>query len=493
MQQESAQTLSPAVAGDTWRERALVSKEYSWLWCAQVISALGDWVGLVAITALAASISGAPEAATALVLTARVAPSFVIGPFMGVLTDRYDRKILMRVADVARACVFVALPFIHSLWGLIFASLLLEMFTLLWSPAKEALVPALVPRERLTTANSLGVLAAYGTLPLAAALTFGLKAGNDALAHVSWLSALQFGAHGGNTQALAFYFDAVTFLSTAFIVWRCISTAGKPVVAVSSDPVDPEMALGGLRKAIGDIREGWRFIFENPVVRAVNLGLAAALLGGAMLVPLGPTFAKYVNGDSSLFSLYIAVLGLGVALGVAALTAWQQRIPKDRVFVTALFMSGVSILFAVTMSTFWASSIGVFFMGVGAGSVYVLGYTLLQENTEDEMRGRTFTTFLTLVRLCVLGALVLGPTISALLDPLMKHVTSGRTARNVPAVEVFGIHYGLPGVRITLWLGGSLILVASVVAARSLSLGVRETLRTIRGNITARRGTELAE
>jgi hypothetical protein len=123
----------------------------------------------------------------------------------------------------------------------------------------------------------------------------------------------------------------------------------------------------------------------------------------------------------------------------------------------------------------------------------VLGYTLLQENTEDEMRGRTFTTFLTLVRLCVLGALVLGPTISALLDPLMKHLISGRVARNVPAVEVFGIHYELPGVRITLWLGGALILVASVVAARSINLGFRENLRTIRRYTKAHRGTELAE
>jgi dTMP kinase len=421
-----------------------------------------------------------------------VAPSFVIGPFMGVLTDRYDRKILMRIADIARACVFIALPFIHSLWGLILASLLLEVFTLLWSPAKESLVPALVPRERLTTANSLGVLAAYGTMPLAGALQYLLKAGNDSLAHVSWLSALQFGAHHGNTQALAFYFDALTFLCTALIVWRCIKSSGKPTIAASADPIDAAVT-GGFRKAIDDIREGWRFIFENRVVRAVNVGLAAGVLGGAMLVPLGPTFAKYVIGNSNAFSLYITVLGFGVALGVGALTVWQQRIPKERVFVAALFLCGVSILFGISMSTFWLSAIGVFFMGICAGSVYVLGYTLLQENTIDEMRGRTFTTFLTLVRMCVLGALVLGPAISAGLDPLMKHLIGGRLARNVPAVHVFGVHYGIPGVRVTLWLGGALILLASVASARSLGLGVRETLRTIRSRIVNKQQAELAE
>ena len=461
----------------SWRERVLVSEEYSWLWLAQVISAFGDWIGLFAITALAANISGAPEAATALVLTARVAPSFFIGPFMGVLVDRYDRKILMRIADIARACVFVALPFIDTLWGLILASLLLEIFTLLWSPAKEALVPSLVPRDRLTTANSLGVLAAYGTMPFAGVIQFLLKAGNDQLAKVSWLGPLGFDHNVGKAQALAFYFDALTFLATAFIVWRFIKTSGVPVVSASADPETVDAKPSGFKAAIDDIREGWKFIFENPTVRAVNVGLAAGLLGGAMLVPLGPVFAKLVIGNTNAFSLYITALGFGVAIGVGALTAWQQKIPKERVFVAVLFFAGVSILFGVSMSTFLLSAVGVFGLGLGAGSVYVLGYTLLQENTEDDLRGRTFTTFLTLVRICVLGAMVLGPTISAILDPIMKRWIGHLDERGVPTIEVFGVRYGVPGVRVTLWFGGFLILVASVLAARSINLGFRDNFR----------------
>jgi MFS family permease len=242
----------------------------------------------------------------------------------------------------------------------------------------------------------------------------------------------------------------------------------------------------GVRKAIEEIRAGWRFIFENPVVRAVNLGLAAGLLGGAMLVPLGPTFAKYVIGDSNAFSLYITALGIGVALGVAALTAWQQRIPKERAFVAALLFAGVSILFGISMSTFWLSAVGVFGLGLGAGAVYILGYTLLQEHTDDDLRGRTFTTFLTLVRLCVLGAMVLGPAISALLDPLMKRLIGGRAARGMPGVRLFGVEYGLPGVRVTLWFGGVLILVASVIAGRSAQVSVRQDLRRIGGGMRTR-------
>jgi MFS family permease len=200
----------------------------------------------------------------------------------------------------------------------------------------------------------------------------------------------------------------------------------------------------------------------------VNVGLAAGLLGGAMLVPLGPTFAKLILGDVNKFPLYITAIGAGVAVGVGLLTFLQRKVPKTKVFCGALFFAGGSILFGVSMSTFWLSAIGVFGLGLGAGAVYVLGYTLLQENTADDMRGRTFNTFLTLVRLAVLGAMVLGPTVSALLDPLMKRWVGGRTRFGTPGVRWFGVDYGLPGVRITLWLGGLVILVAATLASRSI-------------------------
>jgi len=506
-----------------FRERVLINKEFSWLWGASVVTALGDWVGFFAITALAANISGAPEAATALVLTARVAPSFFLAPFMGVLVDRFDRKLMMRIADVGRALVFVTLPFVNTLWGLILASLVLEAFTLLWSPAKEALVPAIVPKNRLTTANSLSVLAAYGTLPFAGIIQFLLEKGNQALAGFSWLEPLQFGRSIGKTQALAFYFDAATFLLTAFIVWRFIKTPGAPGAAsappddrffdsqsspestgpeslvsesepaesigaeeASHDPVAKEPARG-FKATLAEIREGWRYIFVNPVVRAVNLGLAAGLLGGAMLVPLGPTFAKKVTGDVNAFSLYVTALGLGVAIAVAILNVVQSRIPKPGVFVAMLFFAGLSLLFAVTMSTFWFSVIGVFGLGLGAGSVYVLGFTLLQENTDDELRGRIFTTLLTLVRLCVLGAMVLGPALSALIDPIANEVFADGARDGIPGVTVFNQYYALPGVRFTLWIAAIVILIAAVVASRAMKVGFRENLRGISDEVRSMR------
>ena len=120
------------------------------MWMAQVVSATGDWLGLLAISILAIRVGvGNEGAALSLVLAARIVPGFFFGPVAGVLVDRWDRKRTMVTCDVGRALVMLALPFVDTLIGLFLASLLLEAFTMLWGPAKEASVPHVVPADQL--------------------------------------------------------------------------------------------------------------------------------------------------------------------------------------------------------------------------------------------------------------------------------------------------------------------------------------------------------
>ncbi|GIT46731.1 MAG: hypothetical protein Ct9H300mP12_13160 [Acidimicrobiales bacterium] len=136
-----------------------------------MVSATGDWLGLLAISILAIRVGvGNEGAALSLVLAARIVPGFFFGPVAGVLVDRWDRKRTMVTCDVGRALVMLALPFVDTLIGLFLASLLLEAFTMLWGPAKEASVPHVVPADQLATANSLSLVAAYGTFPFGAGL-----------------------------------------------------------------------------------------------------------------------------------------------------------------------------------------------------------------------------------------------------------------------------------------------------------------------------------
>ena len=444
--------LAPNVG---WVQRVFGSKEFFALFNVQLISAIGDWVGFFAITSLAAAISSQPEAAIALVTTARIAPGVLFTPFVGVIVDRFNRKTVMIVSDLVRGGVFLLMPLVRTVPGLIFASLILEVFTMMWSPAKEATTPELVPPEKLTTANSLGLVAAYATMPVAGPIQYALSSLNARLVGFGFLGFLGFTAGSGtdDVQTLAFYFNAFSFVVAAFILWKWVfpgMNAYAPHVTaivdgetpIDRDPVEEERSR--LRRTWDEIREGWEFIFVNPVVRAVIVGLATGIIGGAMLVPLGPTFARYVIGDPATFPLFITALGFGVAAGVVMLSVLQKRIPKEQIFVMLVFGCGISLFVGVSMSSFWLAAIGIFFLGLCAGSVYVLGFTLLQEHTGDDMRGRIFATLLTVVRLCVLLALMLGPFLATDLQRVRPSRDRRRRRRHAVGVDV-RVRSGDPG------------------------------------------------
>ena len=470
--------LDPSTEGLGWRQRIFGTSDFFYLWVVQLISALGDWVGLFAITALATQISSQPEAATALVLTARVAPGLFLAPLAGVMVDRFDRKKVMIVSDLARAAVFMALPFVRTVPGLVVASLLLEVFTMLWSPAKEAVVPSLVPRKKLTDANSLSLVAAYCTMPVAGGLIFLLTAANGSLANISWLGPLQFQSSLSQSQALAFYFNAASFVIGALIIWKLVRI---PKHALGGSVVGDERAAG-IGQTFSDMREGWRFIIGNPVVLGVNVGLATGLFGAAMLVPLGPVFAEKVIGSGDTFSLFITALGLGVALGVGALSFVQKLLPKRASFLLASFVSGFALILAASMSSFWPAAACVLLLGICGGTVYILGFTLLQTYTTDEVRGRIFSTLLTLVRLCVLLSLLLGPLLAALFERLMSSLFEPDAA-GIPQMQLGSISLAVPGVRVALWTGGLVILGAATLASRSMGFHLREGVADVRAQL----------
>ncbi len=455
---EIANVLEPADLLDAGRHvRLFGSHAFFRLWLAQVVASIGDWLGFLAIVILATRVgAGAAGASVGVVMAVRIIPGFFFAAGAGVLIDRWDRKKVMVLSNLVRASVAVSLPFVDTILGLVIASFVLEMATLFFSPAKEASVPNLVPQEYLTTANSLSLAAAYGTFPVASALFALLAKVAEWLGSIDALDALRT-----NQTAIAFYFNALTYLLSAWVISS---------LAISRDNVrrrgDEQRRRLDMTGVFTELKEGWHFIFINPVVRAVNIGLAIALIGGGMLVPLGPEFSAEVLGAGAAgFGVFITALGFGVAGGVVLLSLVQRRLPKAKVFAGSVIGGGLSLLTAASMSSLGLSALFVIILGVCAGSVYVLGFTLLHENVDDALRGRIFSALYTLVRLCVLLAFAVGPFLSELLGRLSDRYLDGEIHA--------GIDIAVPGVRLTLWFAGALMLIAGTLAALSLRAGVR--------------------
>ncbi len=440
---------------DGWgafRQRIFGTDEFLRLWLAQVVTSTGEWVFFLVVAIKAADVGrGTPEGAVALVLLARLGPGFLFSQLAGVLADRWDRRKLMAICDVSRALVVCAFPFLDHVWQLVLLSLLLEAFTMLWIPAKEAMVPNLVPNERLPTANTLSALATYGTFPLALLLMFVLDATTE------------------NDTAIGFWFDAATFVVSAFLVLSL--TAGGRRSPDTAQSIDADKL--DVNSIWHEMRDGWKLVFGDPTLRAVNIGLAVALVGGGMLIPLGTVYATEVLGVANQgYYAMLMGLGAGLAVGVIALQGVSERVHRPTAFSAAMIAAGVALGVATSVAELWLVVLLLGVVGAAVGVIYILGFTIVQQSVDDDVRGRVFAAFYSLARAGVLVAMVVAPALAVLFDRITELTADG-------SVGVFGYRLLIPGVRITFWVAAVIIAGAGWFAMRTLRSVPKPDLRAV--------------
>ena len=175
--------------------------------------------------------------------------------------------------------------------------------------------------------------------------------------------------------------------------------------APGTGPGGTARSVKPLSRTFTEITEGWRFIGTDPVVRAVMVGLGTGLIGGGMVVPLGPVSRSTCwTAAPPGFGLLLTALGFGVAVGVLGLSAAPEApAPSSALPLAGASAPGRSCSRRRRCRASPSPWLFVGGMGVCAGAVYVLGFTILQENVEDELRGRIFATLYTLSRLCLLS------------------------------------------------------------------------------------------
>jgi dTMP kinase len=449
----------PPMPDAPWR--VFGSKTFFRLWLAQVISSLGDWIGLIAILAIAARVSNNSGAAVSLVMTTRVLPGFLLGTVGGVIIDRFDRRMVMVLCDVGRASLLLLLPFVDNLPALLFISLGLEILTLLWGPAQAATVPNIVPEEQLSSANSLSLAASFGTFPIAS-IIFSLLAGlATVLGDFDLISRFKV-----DQEALALIFDAASFLVSAAIVYRLAIPAPERRTNDNGKHID-------WTETFREIKEGLSFVGQHALVRGVMLGLGFGLIGAGAMIPLGPSFAQEVlDGGAAAFGVLMTALGFGAALGVVTLLWLQKRLPRIIVFCSAVTGTGAFLVLAASFSSLAPAALMIGVVGACAGTTYVTGFTVLQESVADELRGRIFAALYTVVRLCLLIALTISPLWADFWDWVTRELFDHQE------ISIGPYTYGLPGVRIALWGGGLITLVAGLVAWRSIRRAERDAAET---------------
>lgn len=426
----------------------LTNRGFARLLAAMVVSSFGDWLGFIAVTSLVVSLGGAGTAGVAVagVMVARTLPAFVFGPIAGVFVDRLDRKQLMIVSDLGRGVLYVSMAFLHHLWAIYALSFVIECLSLLWTPARDASLPNLVPRRQLANANSLVVVSSYATLPIGG-IAFAALAGV-----ASGLSS-RIPALGNSPASLALILDASTFLFSAAMVY------GVPLRTLRG-PSNEKMDA---TRVFRDTRDGIRFLREDSVASAMTGGLVIAFAGVGAVLAIMPVFVQYtLGGQESGWGLVVTAFGVGLALGLAAAGLVARLLDRSRAAELSLGAAGcMLILLAAMPNLSWVVALSVW-LGAFCGLAYVSGYTLLQENVDDAYRGRTFAALTTLSRTMLFVSLIVFPTLATILD---------RVARRLGATQFHlgGQHVDLSGTRLALWTAGALLIGAAFNMRRLLT------------------------
>jgi dTMP kinase len=373
-------------------------RDFRNLWIGLGLSSLGDWMGLLALTAMAnasADSYAGKNYAIATVLFLRVLPALVMGPVAGYVADRLDRRTVLIWGDYLRGLLFLTIPLVGTLWWIVVVTVRVEAISLVWGPAKDATVPNLVPRHRLEAANQVSLATTYGSALPAAAIFAGLTLVDKVYRNL-------FDLAGGPVD-LAIYFNALSFLVSGVVIARLRSIPRGPAAA------------GGDAGAWSVVVEGWRYVAGTPLIRGLVIGIVGAFAAGGVVIGLARTFVSDLGGGDSGYGLLFGTVFLGLGLGMWRGPRLLQGLSRRRLFGIALTLTGL-LLFPLALVQQLPVVVGLTaVLGFFAGVAWITGNTMLGLEVPDEVRGRTFAFVASMIRLALALVLAVAPLLAGLI------------------------------------------------------------------------------
>ncbi len=371
------------------------------LWLAQTGSSLGDWFNQVALVTVTLNLTHSPTAIGIVLLCLELPQatlSFLAGPFL----DRYAKRALMYVSDIARALVcglFIWGALQHQIWAFYVGALCMGIASSLFVPARSAVIPLVVAEEDLTEASSWSI-ATSGILAIVGAALGGVI--------TTLLS-----------PALAFLINALSFLWSASLIWIT------PWEEKDHEARDTAPKPSYLR----ELEEGLQVVVHDRIVLALlGTSVAFALMAGPYFVII-PVLGDltYHLGGIGIGLLYVAD---GLAFILSALVV-DRLVSRKTVTARIWYGSGflIEAVFFVLLAfstTIWVGMLSLFLSQLGSGIVMTLAEPLLQRATQPKTRGRVFalnTSLYTGTK--QLSLLVSGPVLSLVGSPLLGLITGG--------------------------------------------------------------------
>jgi MFS family permease len=362
-------------------------RDFRFLWAAQAASQLADKFLVFTLLIFMYTISGRASLQSALMI-AYTLPSVVLSAPAGVYADRHDKRTVMIACNGIRALLILLIPLAQLVpgvkgqaWPLIVIMLVFSSVGQAFAPAEAASIPTLVGRNQITEATSLFMTTVILTLVL------GVPAATIAI-----------GFFGNQAP---FFIAAALFAIAALAVWRV--RIGLHSARASNAPA-PNL--------FRELREGLAILRANAALRLGLYELALALVVVFTVFALGPVYLVKVLQRSDQDTYIVLVPATFGLVAAAAALGQRTNFPRAVVLVASIFTAGgtlalmgvmPSVLRAVNAFSLMTplSVVLALIFGAALGAVLIPAFTVLQERTTPESRGRIFGGIFTVINAAV--------------------------------------------------------------------------------------------
>jgi MFS family permease len=348
------------------------SPGFGLLFLATLASSIGTWLAVVALVIDVYDRTRDASWVSALLIV-EFLPLVAIGLFAGPLIDRIRRRRILVGADLARAAVFVVLPFATGAFQIVLLALAAGVATSFFRPAQYAALPNLVSDRDLPQANGL------------------LQSADN----LTWmLGSLAGGALVAATSPDAAYaFNAATFLVSALLVLR-----------IRQDFEDPSRERARTRGQLDELREGLALAVRSRALLTVLVAWSVVMLGNAGVNVAEIVLAKDVfsAGDFG-YGVLLGAGGAGLVLGSVFGGGWIEQRGIKAPYAVSIALMAIGYGFAAMSPNVWTAAAAVVIAGIGNGVAVICNALLVQRGAPDRLRGRAFTVVMS-VGYAVLGA-----------------------------------------------------------------------------------------